>query len=95
MVTRASLDVLNAATGPLVSGADANSEEASRRKPHTGDRSALDATLHRERDITQWKSVLCPDSDHYWITFPATVGNDMELIAPTRPQRDGKTTQRC
>ncbi|CCD20778.1 reverse transcriptase (RNA-dependent DNA polymerase), partial [Trypanosoma vivax Y486] len=65
----------------------ANTGSATRRQPGTAALSSPDITLCRDCEISNWKSTLSPDSDHYWITFDVFVGTSLDVIAPSKPAR--------
>ncbi|CCD18729.1 hypothetical protein, conserved in T. vivax, (fragment), partial [Trypanosoma vivax Y486] len=65
----------------------ANAGSASRRQQGTAAPLSSDITLRRDREISNWKSTLSPDSDRYWITFDAFVGTNLDAIAPSKPAR--------
>ncbi|KAH8615081.1 hypothetical protein ERJ75_000488500 [Trypanosoma vivax] len=65
----------------------ANGGSAARRQPGTAALSSLDGTLCRDCEISNWKSTMGTDSDHYWITFDVFVGTSLDVIAPSKPAR--------
>ncbi|KAG8341299.1 hypothetical protein ERJ75_001313200 [Trypanosoma vivax] len=65
----------------------AKSGLATRRQPGTAALSSPDSTLCRGCEISNWKSTLSPDSDHYWITFDGFVGASLDVLAPSKPAR--------
>ncbi|KAH8610289.1 putative Endonuclease reverse transcriptase [Trypanosoma vivax] len=65
----------------------ANAGSATRRQPGTAALSSPDITLCRDCEISNWKSTLGTDSDHYWITFDVFVGTSLDAIAPSKPAR--------
>ncbi|KAH8603223.1 hypothetical protein ERJ75_001842400 [Trypanosoma vivax] len=65
----------------------ANAGSATGRQPGTAALSPPDITLCRDCEISNWKSALSPDSDHYWITFDAFAGTRLDVIAPSKPAR--------
>ncbi|CCD20619.1 hypothetical protein, conserved [Trypanosoma vivax Y486] len=64
-----------------------NTESGTRRQPSTPALSSLDITLCRDCEISNWKSTLSPDSDHYWITVDVLVGASLDVIGPSKPAR--------
>ncbi|CCD18828.1 putative Endonuclease reverse transcriptase [Trypanosoma vivax] len=64
-----------------------NAESATRREPGTAQLSSLDGALCRDCEVSNWKSTLSTDSDHYWITFDAFVGHSLCAIAPFKRDR--------
>ncbi|KAH8616317.1 putative RNase H putative (RNA dependent DNA polymerase) [Trypanosoma vivax] len=65
----------------------ANTGSATRGQTGTTALSSPDITLCRDCEISNWKSTLSPDSDHYWITFDVFVGTSLDVIAPSKPAR--------
>ncbi|KAG8345586.1 hypothetical protein TRVL_03591 [Trypanosoma vivax] len=65
----------------------ANSGSAAMRQPGTAALPSPDMTLCRDCEISNWKSTLSPDSDHYWITFDVFAGTSLDAIAPSKPAR--------
>ncbi|CCD20286.1 putative Endonuclease reverse transcriptase [Trypanosoma vivax] len=65
----------------------ANTGSATRRQPGTAALSSPDITLCRDCEISNWKSTLSPDSEHYWITFDVFVGTRLGVIAPSKHAR--------
>ncbi|KAG8343218.1 hypothetical protein TRVL_05955 [Trypanosoma vivax] len=65
----------------------ANAGSATRRQPGTAALSSPDITLCRDCEISNWKSTLSPDSDHYWIAFDVFVGTSLDAIAPSKHAR--------
>ncbi|CCD21155.1 hypothetical protein, conserved, partial [Trypanosoma vivax Y486] len=67
----------------------ANTGSATRRQPGTAALSSPDITLCRDCEISNWKSTLSTDSDHYWITLDVFVGEgtSLDVIAPSKPAR--------
>ncbi|CCD21457.1 hypothetical protein, conserved, partial [Trypanosoma vivax Y486] len=62
-----------------------NAGSATRRQPGTAAPSSPDIALCRDCEISNWKSTLSPDSDHYWITFDVFVDTRLDVIAPSKP----------
>ncbi|CCD19322.1 hypothetical protein, conserved, partial [Trypanosoma vivax Y486] len=65
----------------------ANAGSATGRQPETAAPLPPDIALCRDCEISNWKSALSPDSDHYWITLGAFVGTSLDVIAPSKPAR--------
>ncbi|KAG8343361.1 hypothetical protein TRVL_05814 [Trypanosoma vivax] len=65
----------------------ANAGSATRRQPGTVAQSSPDIALRRGCEISNWKSAMGTDSDHYWITFDAFVGTSLDAIGPSKPAR--------
>ncbi|KAH8606405.1 putative Endonuclease reverse transcriptase [Trypanosoma vivax] len=65
----------------------ANAGSASRQQPGTAALSSPDITLCRDCEISNRKSTLSPDSDHYWITFDVFAGTSLDAIAPSKHPR--------
>ncbi|KAH8612762.1 putative Endonuclease reverse transcriptase [Trypanosoma vivax] len=65
----------------------ANTGSTTRRQPGMTALSSPDITLRRDCEISNWKSTLSPDSDHYWITFEAFAGTSLCAIAPSEHAR--------
>ncbi|CCD20127.1 reverse transcriptase (RNA-dependent DNA polymerase) [Trypanosoma vivax Y486] len=67
----------------------ANTGSAAGRQPGTAALSSPDITLCRDCEISNWKSTLSTDSDHYWITLDVFVGEgtSLDVIAPSKPAR--------
>ncbi|KAH8615954.1 hypothetical protein ERJ75_000530200 [Trypanosoma vivax] len=64
-----------------------NTGSATRRQPGMTALSSLDITLPRGCEISNWKSTMGTDSDHYWITVDVLVGASLDVIAPSKPAR--------
>ncbi|KAH8605222.1 putative Endonuclease reverse transcriptase [Trypanosoma vivax] len=65
----------------------ANAGSATRRQPGTAALSAPDIALCRDCEVSNWKSTLSTDSDHYWITFDVFVGTSLAATAPSKHTR--------
>ncbi|KAH8608762.1 putative Endonuclease reverse transcriptase [Trypanosoma vivax] len=64
-----------------------NIGSGTRPQPGTPALSSLDTTLCRDCEISNWKSTLSADKDHYWITFDVFVGTSLDVIAPSKHAR--------
>ncbi|KAH8609746.1 hypothetical protein ERJ75_001175000 [Trypanosoma vivax] len=73
----------------------ANAGLATRRRASTAVLSSAGITLCRDCEISNWKSWLGPDSDHYWITFDAFAGNSLDVIAASKTARAPHTWNRA
>ncbi|CCD18962.1 hypothetical protein ERJ75_001574300 [Trypanosoma vivax] len=65
----------------------ANAGSAARRQPGTAAPSPPDIALRRDCEISNLKSTLSLDSDHYWIAFDVFVGTRLCAIALSKPVR--------
>ncbi|KAH8619828.1 hypothetical protein ERJ75_000128100 [Trypanosoma vivax] len=65
----------------------ANAGSATRRQPDTAVHASPDIKLCRDCEISNGKSTLNPDSDHYWITFDVLLGTSLDAIDPSKPSR--------
>ncbi|CCD18578.1 hypothetical protein, conserved in T. vivax, (fragment), partial [Trypanosoma vivax Y486] len=65
----------------------ANAGSATRRQPGTAALPPLDVAFCRDCKVCGLKSALSPDSGHYWITFDAFVGANLDAIASSKPAR--------